>query len=489
MSAKSHKNLYKTGVNIIITIFCTFILTTLIAFSVPAANESKLTLLSPHQENIQKEFTTAFKKWYKVKYKANVDLVWLDQGGTSNIIKFIDSEFKRTPDGINVDILFGGGIDPYLKFKKEGDLMPYKLPAEILSKIPGSYSGSAVYDPDFQWYSACFSGFGIIYNKQLFNMLGLPIPTKWSDLAKPELAKWVSSSDPRQSGSIHQMYEIILQSYGWEEGFDVITRLNANVKIFGRGASDIPRDVDLGETACGLAIDIYALAKIAESTPDKLGYVMPEGETVISGDAIAILKGAPHKDIAQSFVEFVMSEDGQKLWMTKAGLPGGPEKSTLRRMSVMPHLYDVLGDKADVPTNPFNWKTTLKFDDSKSAARQGVINDLIGAMTIDVHDDLAKAWEAVRKGGMNDAALKRLVAVPITEAEALNLGKGKWENQEFRNAKISEWTKFAKDKYRIPASSRIKFIVVTVSIVVLVVIGLAIGGLVIGLRKRQKQAK
>jgi ABC-type Fe3+ transport system substrate-binding protein len=448
MIGKSPESINSLLRNLAITVVCTFIFINLVSSDALSVNDNKLILLSPHQETIQKEFTSAFKKWYQAKYKVNVELVWLDQGGTSNIIRFIESEFKRSPSGINADIFFGGGTTPYLKLKKEGCLQPYKLPAGILSKIPKVYSGSPVYDPDYQWYSACFSGFGILYNKQLFNMLGLPRPAKWSDLAKPELAKWVSSSDPRQSGSIHQMYEIILQSYGWEKGFDVITRMNANVKLFGRGASDIPRDVDLGETACGLAIDIYALAKIAESGPDKLGYVMPEGETVISGDAIAIVKGAPHQIIAQRFLEFVIGEPGQKLWMLKAGLPGGPEKTTLRRMSVMPPLYDALGNKADVPTNPFKWKTVLKFDDAKSSARQGIIDDLIGALTIDVHEDLVKAWEAVRKGGMKPEALKKLVSVPVSEAEIISIGKGRWENQEFRNAKIAEWVRFAKDKYK-----------------------------------------
>jgi len=430
------------------TLFIAFSFLALLLNEAFAAN-SKLTLLSPHQESIQKEFTTGFKKWYKAKYKADVDLVWLDQGGTSNILKFIDSEFDRNPNGINVDIIFGGGTDPYLKLKKEGKIISYRLPDGILSKIPKEYSGSQVYDPNFQWYSACFSGFGILYNKQVFNnILGLPKPEKWSDLARPELAKWVGSADPRQSGSIHKMYEIILQSYGWEKGFDVVTRMNANVKIFGRGASDIPRDVDLGEVACGLAIDIYALAKIAEAGPDKLGYVMPEGETVINGDAIAIFKGSPNKAIAQRFVEFVMSEAGQKLWMLKVGQPGGPQTFALRRMSVMPHLYDSLGAKADVPTNPFKWKTTMRYDHIKGSARQGAIDDLIGAMTIDVHSDLAKAWEAVRKGGMKEAAVKKLISMPVTEPELMAMAKGKWENQEFRNAKIAEWTRFAKEKYK-----------------------------------------
>ncbi len=413
-----------------------------------SAADNKLILLSPHQESIIKEFATAFQEWYKAKHGVDVELEWLDQGGTSNIVRFIRSEFQKNPEGIDVDIFFGGGTDPYLRLKDEGLLQPYRLPDEILSRIPQEYAGSPVYDPDFQWYGACFSGFGILYNKQLINMLGLPEPEKWADLAKPEVAGWVSSADPRQSGSVHKMYELILQSYGWEKGFEVITEMDANVKSFSRGASEIPRDVDLGQTAYGLAIDIYALAKIAEAGADKLGYVMPEGETVINADSIGILKGAPHKELAQSFVEFVIGEPGQKLWMLRLGEPGGPKQFSLRRMSVMPDVYDMLGDKVDVPTNPFKWKATLRYDHEKGSARWGIVADLIGAMTIDMHDELVKAWKAVRKGGMKDAAVKRLVAVPISEEEAVRLGKEKWDDQEFRNAKIAEWTRFASEKYK-----------------------------------------
>jgi spermidine/putrescine-binding protein len=224
--------------------------------------------------------------------------------------------------------------------------------------------------------------------------------------------------------------------------------MDANVKVFSRGASEIPRDVDLGETAYGLAIDIYALAKIAEAGADKLGYVMPEGETVINPDSIGILKGAPNRELAQRFLEFVLGEPGQKLWMLKKGEADGPETFALRRMSVMPDIYDLLGDKVDVPTNPFKWKATLHYDHEKGSARWYIVADLIGAMTIDMHDELMEAWKAVIKGGMKEAALKRLVATPISEEEAVRLGKEKWSDSEFKNATITEWTKFAQDKYK-----------------------------------------
>ena len=183
----------------------------------PAPDGNKLVLLSPHSEGITQEFTTSFLKWYKAKHGVEVELEWLDQGGTLNVLRFTRSEFRKNPDGINVDVFFGGGTDIHLKMKAEGLLQPYRLPDEILSRIPQKYAGGPVYDPDFQWYGACSSIFGILYNKEQLDLLRLPNPETWADLAEPKLAGLVGSADPRQSGSVHMMYEIILQNYGWEK--------------------------------------------------------------------------------------------------------------------------------------------------------------------------------------------------------------------------------------------------------------------------------
>ena len=42
------------------------------------------------------------------------------------------------------------------------------------------------------------------------------------------------------------MYELILQGYGWEKGFELITQLGANVRGFSAGSNAIPRDVAAG---------------------------------------------------------------------------------------------------------------------------------------------------------------------------------------------------------------------------------------------------
>ncbi|RLE95147.1 MAG: hypothetical protein DRJ55_02255 [Thermoprotei archaeon] len=202
-----------------------------------------------------------------------------------------------------------------------------------------------------------------------------------------------------------------------------------------------------------MAIDFYAWAQIAKVGAENVGYVMPEGLTVVNPDSIAILKNAPHEDLARIFVKFVLSEDGQKLWMLPAGkYPDGPKEYTLGRMSVIPELYQKLAGRSIVPVNPFEMKSVLKYDSTKGGKRWSLVNDLFGALIIDTHDDLVKAWKKIIDNwdklpeDIRNKALAELTKVPVSEDEALQLAD-KWGDQEFRNQKISEWRNFAVQKY------------------------------------------
>ena len=70
-----------------------------------------------------------------------------------------------------------------------------------------------------------------------------------------------------------------------------------------------------GQVIYGLAIDFYAYGQIAVVGADKIKYVVPADGAVVTADPIAILKGAPNLPVAEKFLEFVLSEDAQKLWM------------------------------------------------------------------------------------------------------------------------------------------------------------------------------
>jgi len=408
----------------------------------------KLVLISPHWEGIRYEFERAFKASYQRETGRSVELDWLDVGGSSEVLRYIESEFKNKPKGIDIDILFGGGYDPYLALKKARLLEAYPLPKRLLDKIPPRLTGVPLYDPDYTWYGATLAGFGIVYNKVVLGLTRLPVLKTWEDLATPRAFGWVGSSDPRKSGSVHMVYEIILQAYGWEKGWKIITGMSANVRGFSNSASQVPKDVAIGEVAYGLAIDFYAWAQAKEAGANKIGFVMPDNLTIITPDAIAILKGAPNPEVAKAFLRFVMSEEGQKLWLLVEKAPGGPQRFQLNRFSVLPSLYNLPQQTTAVELNPFAWRSDFAFDAKLSAERWSIVNDLVGTLVIDQKHLLTRAWkEAIDSGSLSDREWQRLATMPISGEEALTFAKTKWKDPEFRNQKINEWIHFARSKY------------------------------------------
>lgn len=424
----------------------------LLALPVLSLAQDELIIISPHPEGIETEFGKNFEKWYEAQTGRTVKTDWRDVGGTSSNYRFIESEFKRVPDGIGIDIFFGGGTDNYLRLSNMGWLHAYPLPGTQLEQMMQSFQGIPLYDAEYQWYGAALSSFGIMYNEELRELLKLPKATAWEDLGNLELLGRIGAADPRESGSAHMVYEIILQTIGWEDGFALLTKLGGNVRGFSAGANAIPTDVVAGQVIYGLAIDFYAYGQIAVVGADKIKYVVPADGAVVTADPIAILKGAPNLPVAEKFLEFVLSEDAQKLWMLRDTDPEGPKwKGGLNRASVLPALYDKLGERCIVP-NPFAMEgTPFQYDSDKGSIRWEVVNELFGVLIINSHKDLVNAWKAIQKckdPAKRDAAIAILTKMPITEAEAMELAKDAWNDPTVRNEKIKEWGQFAKEKFK-----------------------------------------
>ena len=414
--------------------------------------QDELIIISPHPEGIETEFGNNFEKWYEEQTGRTVKTDWRDVGGTSSNYRFIESEFKRVPDGIGVDIFFGGGTDNYLRLSNNGWLHSYKLPEAQLVQMTQLFQGIPLYDAAYQWYGAALSSFGIMYNEELREMLNLPKVSAWEDLGDVALLGKIGAADPRESGSAHMVYEIILQTLGWEEGFALLTKIGGNVRGFSAGANAIPTDVVAGQVIYGLAIDFYAYGQIAVVGADKIKYVVPGDGAVVNADPIAILKGAPNLPVAEKFLEFVLSEDAQKLWMLRDTDSEGPKwKGGLNRASVLPALYDKLGERCIVP-NPFAMEgTPFQYNSNKGSTRWDIVNGLFGVLIIDSHKDLINAWKAIRKckdPAKRDAAIAVLTQMPITEEEAMKMARSDWKDPTIRNEKRKEWGQFAKEKFK-----------------------------------------
>lgn len=352
------------------------------------ASADELVLLSPHWEGIRHEFSEAFARSWKQKTGKGVHFRWLDVGGTSDIVKYVKSEFKRNPNSIGVDIFFGGGIDSFLELERFGLLTPANIDKNILQEIPADIAGSPLYSRSHLWFANSMSTFGILCNLDALKLLRKPVPRTWRDLARPVYHSYISAGDPRKSGSMHAMYEIILQGYGWEEGWQIIYRIARNTRRFTNNASQVGKEITTGEALCGIVIDTYANETAKRVGESHVSFILPEDFVSVNGDGAAILRGAPNNEVAQAFAEFLLTKEAQNLWYGKKGIDGGPRKYEIGKLSVLPSIYDTVIPASLFRSNPFRLPNILSYNASLASSRWNILNDLFGAFIVDPHTDL-----------------------------------------------------------------------------------------------------
>jgi hypothetical protein len=81
-------------------------------YPTPPSVVHRLVIASPQWEGIRVEFEEGFKRWLFEREGAGVDVVWLEQGGGSKTLRWIEEQFgdaKAPRASIGVDLLFGGG--------------------------------------------------------------------------------------------------------------------------------------------------------------------------------------------------------------------------------------------------------------------------------------------------------------------------------------------------------------------------------------------
>ena len=283
-----------------------------------AAADDQVVIVTPHNEQIRYEFSRAFGEHYQQKTGRTVRIDWRMPGGTSEIARFIRSEyyaaferfwkssgkpwtaeaagtfdepraqtearreFLASNVGIGIDIFFGGGAFDFQQQAEAGRLVDCEIiknRPEWFSdnSIPDTVSGEIFYDAEGRWIGAALASFGICYNSDSLRRLHVnQIPAAWSDLGNSRFFKQVALADPTKSGSAAKAFEMIIQQQmqdvvrssgqvdeqaalelGWARGLQLIQRASANTRYFTDSASQVPVDVSLGDAAIGMCIDFY----------------------------------------------------------------------------------------------------------------------------------------------------------------------------------------------------------------------------------------
>ena len=325
-----------------------------------------------------------------------------------------------------MDVCFGGGEPDFTRLSKDGRLQPLEVfgrhPEWFGGRgVPEGFAGEIYRGPRQDWVACCLAQFGICSNPDECARLGVPVPRCWGDLGDARLAGAVALADPMKSGSVARAFELVIQAAmearirsglpeeqalaaGWSDGLRLIQRMTANARYFSDSAAKIPRDVAQGEAAAGMCIDLYGRAYEASlRRPDggsRVVWLAPAEGAPPSADPVAVLRGAPHPQVAQAFVEFCLSPEGQRLWFARTGVPGGPQRHPLHRMPVRRDSYeDPEWRAAGGGPGPYESAGPLVYHREWTGASFHWIRQLVRVMCIDPHDELADAWRAMRAAG------------------------------------------------------------------------------------------
>jgi ABC-type Fe3+ transport system substrate-binding protein len=438
-----------------------------------------LVLITPHNEAIRHEFGLGFAKWYEKQTGRSVALDWRVIGGTSEIARFLASEYtasfryhwekelgkpwdfavqsafldRRLPEDASpveqaareaflasnvscgIDLFFGGGPYDFIRQAGMGTLVPTRVFTEHPEwfsddVIPEHYAGETYWDQQHRWVGTVLSSYGMLYNQDVLTLRGIAEPPmQWSDLGNPQLFGSVALTDPTKSGSIAKAFENVIQQQmqaeldatpadeerairaGWMRGLQLLQLAAANARYFTDSSQKPPIDVAAGNCAVGMCIDFYgrqqaeAVRRRGDST--RVNYVSPPGGSVSSVDPIGILRGAPNHEVAERFVEFVMSLEGQKLWNFEPGTPGGPQHFALRRLPVRRDFYTAANQAycSDPDDQPYAGREQLIYRAEWTSFLFREMSFIVRVMGFDTHAELTSAWQTIVEAGMPPEAM------------------------------------------------------------------------------------
>jgi iron(III) transport system substrate-binding protein len=373
-----------------------------------------LVLISAHNENILDEYQRAFSLDYAVRFGQTVTIDLREVGGGGSAIQRYLRNVYAEADTARIDVLWGGGDLVFQAMLRpsqrhpDGLLERLTLADDVIANVPAELNGQRLIDPQRRWVGSAMSGFGFLYNAELLCRCNIAPPRLWQDLGDARFTDLLELADPAQSGSVTATYRTIVASAPtWPEGWARLMGVLSNAKRIADAAGAAANAPVLGDALVATTIDFYGLMRVAEA-PGQLVYVSPAGQTTFSADPIGILKNPPHPQLAQRFVDFVMSARGQALWALPVGAKDGPVRTALGRQPIRRDVYQRYAGKL-LPSvvNPYEAGAAMASGGEMERVSFGVLRRLVVAAAVDNIDDMRRAR----------ATLNRLAADPARQAD------------------------------------------------------------------------
>ncbi|MBM3606492.1 MAG: extracellular solute-binding protein, partial [Alphaproteobacteria bacterium] len=172
----------------------------------------------------------------------------------------------------------------------------------------------------------------------------VPRPREWSDLTDAAYSDMVTMPDPAQSGAAFDLVAGLEAAMG-DEAWDLLAGLAGNGMIVpGPNAAALNPVLQGAKAVVFGAVDYISYAQAADG--ESIEVIVPESGTVIAPRPMMILQSTQHPDTAQAFVDFVLSDAGQKLVAETWMMPARTDVEGLRPGITELNVIDVDEDAA-----------------------------------------------------------------------------------------------------------------------------------------------
>ena len=283
--------------------------------------ESELALITPVSKFIHDAALKAFADYAKERWGVTVKVSAIPAGTPVAYGRI--TEWKGKPE---VDIFWGGESALFEKLAEQKLLQKVEISKEAWDSIPASIGKPKpipLKDKDGYWVGTALEPYGLVYHPRRLQRLGVPEPKDWEDLLHPKLKGEVAQCAPTRSSSSNATYEVMLSMHGEEKGWDWLRRLAGNTGHFTARSRDVPTVVAKGEFAAGFAVPSY-MAFEEKLAGFDIKFVAPRN-SFVTPEPMAILAGARNPKAARAFIEFLLTERGQRVFMERGLFPITPK--------------------------------------------------------------------------------------------------------------------------------------------------------------------
>lgn len=284
-------------------------------------NTNKLIVYSAGPKGLAEKLVEHFKG------QTGLD-VELFQSTTGKILSRLEAE-KSNPQA---DVVILASLPAGIDLARQGRTYAYK-PAHFEDVHDGWV------DPDGLYVATSGSALGVTYNTQLVHTP----PKDWNDFAQSEWKDQVLMPDPTLSGSAMDFIVGYIYKYG-DGGWKLFEDLKANgLKIEGANTESLDA-VKAGQKKAVLAgVDYMAYAAKAKGEP--IDMIYPKSGTVVNPRPAMIMKDSKNLKNAMLFMDFLLSDEGQKLVTDAYLIPGRKDirsdvRANLDEIVQLPFDYD-----------------------------------------------------------------------------------------------------------------------------------------------------